>query len=149
MASMFGDLRTFPCPNCNEIINTSMEKCGFCSAAIDPALAQAAAEVQEKVNDAYNDASIIRNMAAVMWVFFLVRFIPFVSIVGWIGMLGLMGVVPIKLILWQVKFGRIKTADPDYKRAKTNRTIALLIWSPLPLLILLLFGAVLLVSVSR
>jgi hypothetical protein len=146
---MFSDVLTFPCPNCKEIINTSMEKCGFCSAVIDPALAQAAADVQKKVNDAYNDASIIRNMAAVMWVFFLVRFIPFVGIVGWIGMMGLMGVVPIKLILWQVKFGPIKTADPDYKRAKTNRTIALLIWSPLPLLILFLFGAVLFVSVSR
>jgi hypothetical protein len=149
MASMFGDIRTFPCPNCNEMINTSMEKCSYCSAPIDRALAEAAAEVQEKANSAYNDASVIRNMAAVMWVFFLVRFIPFVSIVGWIGMLGLMAVVPIKLVLWQVKFGRIKTSDPDYKRAKMNRNIALLIWSPLPLLMILVFGAFLFIAINR
>jgi hypothetical protein len=128
-------LRGFPCPKCNELINTSMDKCSYCSAPIDPAEAEAAAAIQEQVNKAYSDASFIRNMAVGTWVFFLIRYIPIVGIAGWVGMLILMVLVPIKLILWQVKFGRIKTADPDHKRAKTNRNVAFLIWIPLPLLL--------------
>ncbi|HYR77655.1 MAG TPA: hypothetical protein VEM96_17700 [Pyrinomonadaceae bacterium] len=123
-----------------------MDKCRYCSSPVDHAAAEAAADIQDKANQAYNDASVIRNMAAVMWIFFLVRFIPFVGIVGWIGMLGMLGGVPIKMILWLLKFGRIKTNDPDYKRAKRNLIFALLIWLPLPLLLLFFIGLVVFVS---
>jgi hypothetical protein len=140
---MLNTMRIFPCPACNQLISTDAEKCRFCSAPVDPALAQAAADTQDKVNSAYSDAMMIRNLAAGMWVAFLVRFIPFVGIVGWIGMLALLVIVPIKLIVWQARFGRIKTNDPDYKKAKTNRLIAFLVWLPLPLLLLFLFGLVL------
>jgi len=63
-------LRSFPCPKCNELINTGMDKCGFCSAPIDSAEAEAAAGVQDQVNRAYSDASFNRNMAVGMWVSF-------------------------------------------------------------------------------
>ncbi|HVS83239.1 MAG TPA: hypothetical protein VHE60_16040 [Pyrinomonadaceae bacterium] len=125
---------SFPCPRCNELINTGMDKCSYCSAPIDPAEAEAAAGIQDQVNRAYSDASFNRNMAVGMWVFFLIRFIPLVGIVGWVGMLALLVLVPIKLVVWQVRFGRIKTADPDHKRARMNRNVAFLIWIPLPLL---------------
>ena len=58
-------------------------------------------------------------------------------------MLLLLVLVPIRLILWQAKFGRIKTFDPDYKKAKTNRNIAFLIWVPLPLLLGFVFALLL------
>jgi hypothetical protein len=135
-------VRTFPCPNCNELINTGMDKCRYCSSPVDHAAAEAAADVQDKANQAYSDASVIRNMAAVMWIFFLVRFIPFVGIIGWIGMVAMLVIVPIKMLLWLFKFGRIKTNDPDYKKATTNLVIALLIWLPLPLLFVLIIGMV-------
>jgi len=47
----------------------------------------------------------------------------------------LMVLVPIRLAMWQVRFGGLKTNDPDHKRAKTNRNVAFLIWIPLPILL--------------
>ena len=145
---MLNSARTFPCPNCTQLVMVGVEKCRHCSSPIDAAVAEAAATTQDKVNLAYSDAMVIRNLAVGMWVFFLVRFIPFVGIVGWIGMMVLLVAVPVKLILWQVKFGRINTTDPDYKTAKTNRLIAFLIWLPLPVLLVFVFGLVLLAAVA-
>ena len=125
-----------------------VEKCRHCSSPIDATVAEAAAEIQEKANAAYSDAMVIRNLAVGMWVFFLIRFIPFIGIVGWLGMGALLLGVPVKLIIWQVKFGRIKTNDPDYKKARTNRLIAFLIWLPLPLLIVFFFGLLLLAALA-
>ena|ERR1700674_5037844 len=128
-------LRTFPCPKCNELINTGMDRCSNCSAPIDPAEAETAATIQDQVNRAYSDASFNRNMAVGCWVFFLIRYIPIVGIVGWIGMFVLMVLVPIRLVTWQVRFAGLKTNDPDHKRAKTNQNVAFLIWIPLPILL--------------
>jgi hypothetical protein len=125
-----------------------VETCRHCSSPIDAAVAEAAADIQEKANAAYSDAMVIRNLAVGMWVFFLIRFIPFIGIVGWLGMGALLLGVPVKLIIWQVKFGRIKTNDPDYKKARTNRLIAFLIWLPLPLLIVFFFGLLLLAALA-
>lgn len=62
---MFAQPQTYPCPNCNEIINDTMGKCPHCST---------------------------------------------------------------RIIRWQVKFGGIKTNDPDYPRAKRNRNLAVSLW---------------------
>src|SRR5258705_6483705 len=97
-------LRSFRCQKCNELINTGMDRCNYCSAAIDPAEAEAAAAVQDQVNRAYSDASFIRNMAVGGWFFYLLRYVPFVAIAGWIGMLILVILVPTKLVMWQVRF---------------------------------------------
>lgn len=60
--------QTFPCPNCNEIINDTSEKCRFCSAPIDRQAAAVAGELQSKVNQACSDASFL-------WLAALVGFI--------------------------------------------------------------------------
>ena len=52
----------FPCPNCQETINTSMQVCSFCSAPIDPAAAAASAEAFARVNQACSDASYLKIM---------------------------------------------------------------------------------------
>jgi hypothetical protein len=36
-------------------------------------------------------------------------------------------VVVVMLIRWQVKFGKLKTTDPDYGRAKRSRNITLVL----------------------
>ena len=41
-------LKTFPCPNCHEFINSGMEKCKYCSITIDPQVANAAVELQDR-----------------------------------------------------------------------------------------------------
>src|SRR5215210_7630052 len=95
---------SFPCPNCREFINTSMTECKFCHAPVDPQAAMAAVEQQEKINSACNSASMIRNLAGAMWVFFFLRFIPFLGLLGYV-VLVLFFVVPIRLGIWQTKYG--------------------------------------------
>ena len=128
---------TYPCPNCGEFINASMTECRFCHAAIDPQAAQAAAAQQERINAACNSASMIRNLASAMWVFFFIRFIPFLGLVGYVALV-LFFVVPIRLIIWMVKYGGINTQDVDYKRAKRNLLTALILWLLMPVAVVIL-----------
>jgi hypothetical protein len=123
---MLAHPQTFPCPNCNEIINDSMQTCRFCSAAVDPQVAATAAELQAKVNQACSDASYVRIAAVVMFVFLGLSFVPFLP-TYW-GFLVTFLVVMIMLIRWQVKSGGLQTRDPDYLRAKRLKNIALVLW---------------------
>ena len=120
--------RTYPCPSCREFINDSMTTCPFCSAPVDPQVAQAAVEAQEKVNRACNDASLIRNLAGVMWLCFFVRFMPLFGCAAGIAMLIFVILIPVRLVLWQMRFGNIQTSDVDYRTAKRNALIALGLW---------------------
>jgi hypothetical protein len=138
------NVSTFPCPSCHEFINDSMTKCKYCSVPIDPEAASAAVELQDKVNRACNDASLVRNLAGAMWVFFLVRFIPIIGYLALVGMILLFLLIPVRLIMWLVRFGGIQTADLDYKRAKRNILVALGLWLLIiivPIVLGLLAGA--------
>jgi hypothetical protein len=128
----------FPCPSCGQMIYSDAEKCRFCSSPVDHQAAVQGAELQGRVNTACNQAKLLRNSAAVMWTFFLLGLIPFLPL-GW-GFTVLFFVIPVWLIYWQLKFGRLQTADPDYKRAKRDRLIALIIWLPALALELVFLG---------
>ena len=125
------DPSILPCPQCGQMIYSDSTRCRFCSAEIDPVAAAAGAAVQKQVNDACNLAKATRHMATAMWVFFVVGFI-FGS--ARFGVIGLFFAVPVSLILWQVRYGRLQTNDPDYKRAKRDRWIALALWLPVSVL---------------
>lgn len=119
------------CPSCGQMIYSDSTKCRFCSAEIDPVAAAAGAALQKKVNDACNLAKAARHMAASMWVFFGVGFIfGFARF----GVLVLSVGVPVSVLLWQIKYGRLQTTDPDYKKAKRDRWIALALWLPASIL---------------
>jgi len=124
---VFAQPRTFRCTNCNEMVNESMQKCPFCDSSIDHGVAVAAAELQDKVNRSCSDASYARTAAVAMWVFLGLSFVPFLPVVYW-GFLFTFLVVMVLLVRWQVKFGRLKTVDPDYRRTKRSRNIALVLW---------------------
>ncbi len=109
------------------MVNESMQKCKFCDVPIDHQAALAAAAVQDKANEAYSDASYARTAAVAMWVFLGLSFIPFVPVVGW-GFVFTFCVVFGMLVRWQIKFGGLKTADPDFSRAKRSRNIAIVLW---------------------
>jgi uncharacterized membrane protein YjjP (DUF1212 family) len=109
------------------MVNENMEKCPFCNSIIDRQAAMAAAEVQDKANQSYSDANYTKTAAVAMWVFLGISFIPFIPLVAW-GFVVTFFVVLIMLIRWQVKFGGLKTADPDYVKAKRSRNIAALLW---------------------
>ena len=118
--------RTFACPSCKEIINESMKECRFCGAPVDPAIAQASAEVQEKVNRACSDASYLRTASIVMFVFLGLSFIPLLP-TYW-GFIITFFITLVLLVRWQVRFGSLQTNDPDFGRARRLRTIAFVLW---------------------
>lgn len=134
-------LSTFQCPNCREYINTGMSQCKYCSVPIDPTIASMAVEAQEKINRACNDASLIRNLAGVMWAGFFLRFLPFISIVGWVLLFIGFIVVPFRLVLWLLRFGGIYTQDVDYKQAKRNWYVAVGLWLlSIPFVLIFIFA---------
>lgn len=136
--------RTFPCTNCREFINESMRQCPFCGAPVDPAAAQAAAEMQEQINRACNDASMIRNLAGALWLCFLLYFAPFVGCLAGVTLLGLFFLVPVRLLIWQSSYGGLKTADVDYRTAKRNALTALVLWGLMlvvPFVLIFFFAA--------
>lgn len=124
---MFDRVLSFPCPNCREIINDSAEKCKYCDTPINKEAAQAAAEIQTRVNQAYSDASYLKTAALVMWGFLGLSLIPFVPLVFW-GFLFTFVAVIIMAIRWQLRFNNLQTNDPDYKKAKSSKNLAFILW---------------------
>src|SRR5215210_6179547 len=121
------ETQTFPCPNCNEIINDSMRECRFCRALIDPRAAHAAGELQSRVNEACSEASYTASAAYVMSALLVLSVFPFIPLV-WVAFLLTFFAVICMVVRWQVKFGDIRTRDPDYKRARFARNVALVLW---------------------
>lgn len=135
-------ITSFRCPGCGEYINTEMKQCKYCSMLIDPQVASNAVAVQERINDACNDASNIRNYAGSMWALYFVSFIPFLGLIGYVAFV-LFFVVLVKLILWQGRYGAIKTSDVDFKQAYRNWIIALVLWGLMlivPIVLILIFA---------
>ena len=121
---MFAQPRTFRCVNCNEMINDSMTQCRYCSVPVDAGIAALLAERQEKANQAYSDASYLKNAAMAMYVFLLVGLI---LTIGYWAFLGTFAVVIVLLIRWQLRFDALVTNDPDYRGARRSRNIALIL----------------------
>ena len=70
----------------------------------------------------------MRNAAGVMWFFLLLRMLFFPA-AGW-GYIGLFFAIPVWLIIWKVRYSSLETGDPDYKTAKRDWLVALIIWLP-------------------
>jgi hypothetical protein len=116
--SLSSAVRVLPCPNCKETINTSMHQCPFCSVPVDHDVAETSAAAFGKVNQACSDASYLKIMAGCALTFFLLRFIPILGTVGILGFLFLEFAIPVMTIRWWIKFGKIKTDDLEFARAK-------------------------------
>jgi hypothetical protein len=113
------------------MIYSDVTSCRFCSAPLDAQAAEAAANNQKEVNNACNQAKWIRHMGVSMWVLLA---LSFVLTLGQAGVLAFFFLIPALLVYWQIKYGRLKTADPDYVKAKRDRLIALVLWLPAALL---------------
>lgn len=120
----------FNCPKCNEMIYSDAKICRFCSAPVDPEAAAIGARLQAQVNNACNQAKLLRHFAVSMWVFFLLSFL--FAMAG-VAFTALMVVIPGWLLYWQFTFGKLSTNDPDYEKARRDRLIALGIWLPAPI----------------
>jgi hypothetical protein len=126
----------FECPVCKQTIDSSSTKCRFCSATIDPAAAEIAAEKMAKVNQACSDASFLRTMAIAILGFLGLMFLPILNMLGSLGYDFLVFAVPFMTIRWWVKFGAIHVDDRDFKRAK-GTVIVVTILGSFPLLFLI------------
>ena len=117
--------RIFPCSQCGEMIYSDSTTCRFCSAPVDRQAAEAGADLQKQVNNAVNLAKWIRNTGGAMWAFVVLGLVLGVAFLAAIACFFL---IPISLVYWQISFGGLKTADPDYAKTRRDRIIALLLW---------------------
>ena len=120
-------IRRFPCVVCREIINDRAAECKYCGAPIDKGIAQAAAAVQDKVNQACSDASYLKIAAGSMWVLLGGSFLRLFSVFN-VGFYITFVVVGFLLARWQLRFSNINTVDPDYTQARRAKNIAFAMW---------------------
>ena len=112
----------FPCPSCHETINTSVGRCPFCSTSIDPAAAKLSAAETSNISQACSDASYLKIMLGVLLPFGAAIFFPFLGLFSLVGFLFIKYALPVMLVRWWVKYGRIRTTDPDFLIARNTAT---------------------------
>ena len=136
-----GGTMIFECPHCKETIDSEQTCCRFCSAAIDPGVAEKAAKTLARVNQACSDASYMRTAAIALLVFFGMMFVPLVSWYGTWGCLILFIAVLVLAVRWWIRFGIIDTDDADFIRARwTVGVISLLLFFPVIRFVTMLVG---------
>ena len=122
--SLSSRVAVFPCPNCRETINTAASTCPFCGTLIDLAIAEASAAETSRISQACSDGSYLKIMAWSQLAFAGLIFVPFLGLAGIAGTWFLRVAIPIMFIRWWVKFGRIKTADPEFRGARNDTFVA-------------------------
>jgi hypothetical protein len=116
--SLSSTIHVFPCPNCQETINTSMQQCPFCSAPIDRAAAEQSAAITSQISQACSDASYLKIMLGILLPFGVIIFFPFLGLAGLVGFVFIKYAVPVMTIRWWIKYSRIKTTDSDFRSAR-------------------------------
>ena len=116
--SLSSKVEIFPCPNCQETINTSMQVCSFCCAPIDPAAAAAAAQQFARVNQACSDASYLKITAGSAFTLYFLRFVPVLNLMAIVALWFLEAAIPLMTIRWWAKFGDLRIDDPGFARAR-------------------------------
>jgi hypothetical protein len=130
---MQSQIQVIRCPHCKEYIDARAAHCRFCQGYIDTLTTQVSAELQERVNAAYNEASWLRNVAGAYVIFAVIRFIaPFFAFGSSLVLPIMFVALPVMLVRWRLRFGRLQTDDPDYPRAQRNWNVTLLIWLLVP-----------------
>src|ERR1700733_1546003 len=116
--SLSSTVQVFPCPNCRETINTSMQQRPFCSTPIDRAAAEQSAAATSRISQGCSDASYLKVMLGILIPFGILAFFPFLGLAGMVGFIFIKYAVPVMTIRWWIKYGRIKTTDPDFHKAR-------------------------------
>jgi polyferredoxin len=95
-----------------------MQACPFCSTPIDRAAAEISAAATSRISQACSDASYLKIMLGILIPFGAVIFFPFLGLLGLVGFVFIKYALPIMVIRWWIKYGRIKTSDPDFRKAR-------------------------------
>jgi hypothetical protein len=118
----------FECAKCNETIDSSAITCRFCGAMIDREAALKGAAVLAKVNQACSDAKYIASTAVAIPIAFVVRLVPFFGMIGLVAFYGLLLLVPFWTARWWLRFGKLDSADPEYRSSRnTVRTVGIVV----------------------
>jgi hypothetical protein len=113
------EIRTFPCPQCNEIIATGAVSCPYCGAPIDASIAAALADRQSLRAKAFAGAHGLVITSRTFPIFFGVSFLPFVGVLGVIGVLFLLLRVPYEGVRWYLRYWRLEDPHPDIRQARS------------------------------
>jgi hypothetical protein len=116
-------IKVFPCPNCRETINTSMQQCSFCGTPIDATAAEASAELTSRVSAAVSDASYLSILAWALITFFILVFVPLLGILGGVGLIFLRVAIPVMVIRWWIRYGKLHSTDPDLSKARKRAIV--------------------------
>jgi hypothetical protein len=100
-----------------------MQQCPFCATLIDHAEAEASASETRKISQACSDASYLKIMLGILIPFGALIFFPFLGLAGTVGFVFIKYAVPIMAIRWWIKYGRIKSPDPDLRRARKTAIV--------------------------
>ena len=96
-----------------------MRECPFCSAPVDRDIAEVSAAATSRVSQALcSDASYLRVMLGILIPFGIGVFFPFLGLIGMGGFVFINYALPVMIIRWWIKYGRIKTADTDFFTAR-------------------------------
>lgn len=117
-----------------------MQTCRFCGTAIDPEAAAAAAEHHVSVQRACAEASSIRISATGLPLLFLASFLPFVGFIALVGALADLVIVPIMIIRWHHRFGKLASPDPDLPRAVKSVKLGTHVWGAMLVVTVCWFG---------
>ncbi len=121
--SLSSAVEVFPCLNCKETINTSLSQCTYCGTAVDHSAALLSAAETSRISQACSDASYLKIMAWAILACLGLLFVPLIGLAGAAGFWFLRIALPVMVVRWWIKFGGIKTADPDFPGAKRAAVI--------------------------
>ncbi|MFN0112918.1 MAG: hypothetical protein ACKVZH_29000 [Blastocatellia bacterium] len=116
------------CQNCLEFINASLSNCRYCGAVVGLAAAPVEEAAQAKIASACRDGFLLKVMAWILAVCFIALSFSVFGQLALVGFLILLAALPLMLIRWWVKYGRLKTEEPDYQTAKREVLMASFIW---------------------
>jgi hypothetical protein len=122
-------LRTYPCPSCNQIINTGVSACEYCSAPVSEAAGEIAADRHQKFLTAFAEANSMVITARCFLVALLTSFSPLLSSVGTLGFLLLLVWVPFLLVRWHRRYSKLDASNTDFIQARRWVKESILIWS--------------------
>ena len=115
------------CPSCGATTNTSQSLCPSCSTPLDPAVAVEAAAAMSALNNACSDASfvgvilgvIITGALAGLWAIGRLH-LPFAgALTVWLVAVAMALTGQAAMVLrWRLKFGSIRSADPEFLKSK-------------------------------
>ena len=106
------------CPNCRAMINTSFQKCPFCSTPIDRSAPRESAAKASTISQACNDARHLKIMLGILIPFAVSIFFALLGPAGLLGVVFIKYAILLMIIRWWLKYGRIETTNSNYRRAR-------------------------------